>query len=132
MITPENPTNSTKRVFALIGQIAALLMAGFCTLVSVCCLYAVAYTAHSPNDWGDPAAFDVLIMWIVTIPGCVLSLTLAIFIRPIRRSLLIPTLVLALAGPLLLFLTPASMRLNKARHQKETEELIRKMESHQH
>jgi hypothetical protein len=123
-------SNPTKRVVALIGQIAALLIASFCALVSVWCLYDAAFVAHSANDWGDPAAFDVFLLWIVNIPGCVLSLALAFFIRPIRRSLLIPTLLLALACPLLLFLVPSSLRLNKARHQKETDELTRKMESH--
>jgi len=126
----EIATSPTKRVVSLIGQIAALLMASFCALVSVWCLYDAAYLAHSANDWGDPAAFDVFLIWIVNIPGCLLSLALAIFLRPRRRNLLIPTLVLALAGPLLLFLTPLSMRLNKGRHQKEIDALTRRMESH--
>lgn len=130
MTTPEISNSPAKRVFALILQIAALLMASFCALVSAGCLYDAAYVAHSANDWGDPADFDLLVMWIVTIPGCCLSLALAIFVKPIRRGLLIPTLVLALAVPLLLFLAPSAMRLNKARHQKEIDALTRKMESH--
>jgi len=129
MTAPETPANPTKRAFALIGQVSALLIATFCAFVSVWCLYDAAYLAHSPNDWGAPAGLDVLFIWIVIIPGCVVSLPLAIFVRPNRRRLLIPTLVFALAGPLLLFLAPSAMRLNNARHQKEGEELTRKMES---
>jgi hypothetical protein len=130
MTAPKTPVNPAKRVFALLGQISALLIAIFCAFVSVWLLYDAAYVAHSANDWGDPAKVDVLLIWIVNIPGCLLALPLAIFVRPVRRSLLIPTLVFALAGLLLLFLAPSSMRLNKARHQKETDELTRKMGSH--
>ncbi len=112
----------------MIGQTCALLIAIFCAFVSAWGLYDAAYLAHNSNDWGDPAAFDVLLMWIVNILGGLVSLPLAIFVRPIRRALLIPTLVFALAGLLSLTLTPSAMRVNKARHQKEFEELMRKME----
>jgi len=128
MTAPEIPANPARRTFALIAQVSALLISIFCALVSVWFLYDAAYLAHSPNDWGDPATLDVLFIWIVNILGALVSLPLAIFIRPIRRGLLIPTLVFAFAGLLSLSLTPSAMRVNKARHQKEFEELMRKME----
>jgi hypothetical protein len=129
MTAPEKPRNATKRVLAFVAQIDALLVAIFCVVVSVWSLYDAAYLAHSPNDWGDPAAFDVLVVWIVNIPGCLFSLPLAIFLRPIRRGILIPTVVFALAGPLLLFLTPSAMHLNKERQQKKLEELTHQLQS---
>jgi hypothetical protein len=128
MTVPSIPPNPSRRAFALIAQVSALLIAIFCALVSVWFLYDAACLAHSPNDWGDPAKIDVLFIWVVNILGWLVSLPLAIFIRPVRPGLLMPTLVFALSGVLLLCLAPAAMRVNKARHQKEFEELVRKME----
>ncbi len=125
---PEIPAQPGRRTAALAAQFVALLVAICCASVTAWCLYDAAYLAHASNDWGDPAVIDVFIMWVVSIAGGLLSLGLAIFIRPRRPGLLIPTLVLALAGPLLLFFVPSAMRVNKARHQKEYEEMVRKME----
>jgi hypothetical protein len=130
MTAPEIPASPARRTASLIVQIAALLVAIFCAVVSAFLLYDVAYLAHASNDWGDPAAFDVFLMWVVTIPGGLFSLGISAFVRPRRRGLLIPTLVCALFAPLLLFLVPSAMRLNKARHQKHFEEMIRKTEPH--
>jgi hypothetical protein len=128
MTPPETPSKSHRRAFGLIGHVVALLIAIMCVLFTAWCLYDIAYLAHSPNDWGDPAVIDVAFATIVSVTGFVIALSLAIFARPFFRFLAIPTFALAAVEVFLWFQLPRAFAMNKERQQSKVDAMVREME----
>ncbi len=122
------PVPPDNRVASWIGQGMGMLLAIFCVAITASLLYDVAYQAHSPNDWGDPANTDLFFIWVINVPGWIVAMCLATFVGRVRRFPAIVTYVLFAVELVLLGLVPTAFRMLHERREKQREEITQQAE----